>query len=333
MPTRISNALPNAVAEPCSRSGCAMPDIDHLSLAVHQKVLDAHFRAESRVWWQIYEREGIFESIHQERLRLALAMVDELRLPPNTRVLDVGCGTGKATVGLAHRALTVDAIDPVRAMTQATRERAAAAYVKTRVAVHEGDVHALPFPDDTFALVIALGVLPWLPKIDPPLREMSRVLRPGGYLIATVDTYWQLRQFFDPFKNPLLLGPHGLVGALLRRLLVPRRGFRPHVTRLREFRRELVAQGLELQNSYTVGFGPFTLFNRQILPASAGLRLNNRLQSMANRATPALRSFGSQFLVLAKKPRTSGPKTPCDVSQLDRRLQPCPRSTVRAAQP
>lgn len=338
MPTGIGEALPNAVRNPNSRLGCAMPNcampnIDHSSLAVHQEVVDAYFREESPLWGAIYEREGIFETIHQERLRLTLAMVDGLRLPLNTRVLDVGCGAGLATVALARRALTVDAIDPVGAMTQATRKRAAAACVKARVAVQEGDVHALPFADGTFALVVALGVLPWLPKVGPPLREMSRVLQPGGYLIATVDTHWQLRQFFDPLKNPLLLGPRSLVGSFLRRRLVPCRGLCPQVTRLREFKRELVAQSLELRSGYTVGFGPFTFFNRQILPPSVGLRLNNRLQCMANEGTPALRSSGSQFLVLAKKPSTSDPKAPCDFFQLDRRLQPCPRSTLHASQP
>ena len=51
-----------------------MPDIDQSSLAVHQRVLDAYFREESPLWGAIYEREGIFETIHQERLRLMLAM-------------------------------------------------------------------------------------------------------------------------------------------------------------------------------------------------------------------------------------------------------------------
>lgn len=294
---------------PPQQYGRAMPDIDHSSLTLHQRNVDAHFREESLLWEAIYEGEGILEAIYQERLRLTLAMVDGLHLPLDTRVLDVGCGAGFATIGLARRAMTVDAIDPVPAMTQATRERAAAAGVKTRVAVQEGDVHAIPFPDGTFALVVALGVLPWLLKIEPPLREMSRVLQPGGYLIASVDTHWQLRQLFDPLTNPLLRKPRRFVGSFLRKL-VPHRDVRPQITRLREFKRELVAQGLELQSGYTVGFGPFTFFNRQILPPSVGLRLNNRLQSMANGGTPGLRSSGSQFLVLAKKPGTSDPKAP-----------------------
>jgi len=299
-----------------------MADVNRSSLAAHQRMVDARFREETPFWGAIYERDGISESIHQERLRLALAMVDRLRLARNARVLDVGCGAGIAAVSLARRALTVDAIDSVQAMTQATRKRAAAACVEARVAVQEGDVHALPFPDSAFALVVALGVLPWLPKIEPALREMSRILQPGGHLIASVDTHWQLRQLFDPFKNPLLLGPQSLVGSFLRRRLVPRHGARPQVIRaqvirLREFKRELAAQGLELLGSHAVGFGPFTFFNRQILPPSVGLRLNKRLQSMANRGMPALRSSGSQFLVLAKKPGTSAYKTGRDDSLFD----------------
>jgi cyclopropane fatty-acyl-phospholipid synthase-like methyltransferase len=90
-----------------------------------QAALNAYFREEATHWAEIYERDGIEEAIHQERLRAALAMVDELALPPRSRVLDAGCSAGYATIALASRGLAVHALDPVETMVRTTRRRVA----------------------------------------------------------------------------------------------------------------------------------------------------------------------------------------------------------------
>jgi ubiquinone/menaquinone biosynthesis C-methylase UbiE len=281
---------------------CARGDVD--AAANPQDALNAYFRDESSYWEEIYERDGIKEAIHQERLRAALAMVDALALTRNSRVLDAGCGAGYATIALAQRSLAVDALDPVEAMVRTTRRRASEA--GAQVAVQIGDVHALPFPDGRFALLVALGVLPWLPALDKPLEEMARVLRPGGHLIVTVDCLWQLRHAVDPLRTPLLqwLKPrlHKVLEACGRPLKV-----RSHMTSLRAVRQALAVHGFEERCGVTLGFGPFTFFGWDILPRSIGLKLERRLQSLANRDAPLLRSTGSQYLVLARKREAAAP--------------------------
>jgi ubiquinone/menaquinone biosynthesis C-methylase UbiE len=281
---------------------CARGDVD--AAANPQDALNAYFRDESSYWEEIYERDGIKEAIHQERLRAALAMVDALALTRNSRVLDAGCGAGYATIALAQRSLAVDALDPVEAMVRTTRRRASEA--GAQVAVQIGDVHALPFPDGRFALLVALGVLPWLPALDKPLEEMARVLRPGGHLIVTVDCLWQLRHAVDPLRTPLLqwLKPrlHKVLEACGRPLKV-----RSHMTSLRAVRQALAVHGFEERCGVALGFGPFTFFGRDILPRSIGLKLERRLQSLANRDAPLLRSTGSQYLVLARKREAAAP--------------------------
>jgi cyclopropane fatty-acyl-phospholipid synthase-like methyltransferase len=98
---------------------------DASDAADSQAALNAYFRDESSYWERIYESDGIKEAIHQERLRAALAMADGLALPPQSRVLDAGCGAGYATIALASRGLAVHALDPVEAMVRATRRRVA----------------------------------------------------------------------------------------------------------------------------------------------------------------------------------------------------------------
>lgn len=266
-----------------------------------QTLVNAYFRGAASYWAEIYECAGVKEAVHQERLRAALAMVDTLQLSPQARVLDVGCGAGYATVALARRGFIVDAIDTLQVMVDATRDLAIGTEAQSRVRSQLGDVHALPFPNNAFVLVLALGVLPWLPALDKPLREMARVLRPGGCLIVSVDNRWGLRQFLDPLTNPLLRPPRKLIGQVLRAYSQYAPVARSQLTSLRTFRTALAAQGLEELHGVALGFGPFTLFNREILPWSTGMKLHNWLQRLADRGIPILCSSGSQHLVLAKK--------------------------------
>ena len=292
--------MTDSALEMSTRDGC-VPDVGIDDVAGRQSALNAYFRQQASYWAEIYQRQGIKEAIHQERLRAALMMVDALHLPPQARVLDVGCGAGYASIALANRQLAIDALDPVPAMVQAARDRAIAAGVESRVATHLGDVHALPFSDDSFALVLALGVLPWLPEIDRPLCEMARVVRPGGHLIVSVDAQWQLRHVLDPLRNPLFTLPKRSAVNLWRawRGLPPK--VRSHVISIRGIRRLLAARGFEPMHGAALGFGPFTFFDREILPRVMGLNLHHRLQSLANHGAPVLRSSGSQYLIVARK--------------------------------
>lgn len=265
-----------------------------------QDLINSYFHKEARYWAEIYARDGTRERIHHQRLRLALGMASELRLSPGEHALDVGCGAGLGAVGLARRGFLVEALDPVQSMIEATRNYAIKAGTQSLVRTRVGDIHGLPFSDGSFAVVLALGVLPWLPQIGRPLREIYRVLRPGGSMIVSIDTKWQLREIFDPLMNPSLAHPRKFVSYLLRRRRSepPVRAYR---ISLKAFRRVLKAEGFEEQRGVTLGFGPFTFFGREVLPDVLGRKLHDWLQAIALEGAPILRSLGSQHLVLARK--------------------------------
>lgn len=263
-----------------------------------QELVDAHFAAAAAEWAQIYEGSGVYEAIHQERLRRVLDIAAGLGLPPGTRVLDAGCGAGFASAGLAGTGFTVEAVDPVPAMVAATEERARRGGWQDRVHVGRGDVTNLAFANGSFALVTAVGLLPWLAAPSRALQEMSRVLQPGGHLICTIDNRWALRNLVEPLANPLLQPMKQLVRALLLRH--PRA--RSYRMAQRQCRALLAAAGLAPVQSATIGFGPVSFFGRDLLPRSAGLRLDRRLQALADRGVPVLRAGGTQYVVLARKP-------------------------------
>ncbi len=113
----------------------------------------------------------------------AAYLLDELRA--GLDVLDVGCGPGTITAGLAARVApgTVVAIDRAAEVIDQARTIAGRP-VNTRFEV--GDVYALAYPDDSFDLVHAHQVLQHLSDPVAALREMGRVCRPGG-VVAVRD--------------------------------------------------------------------------------------------------------------------------------------------------
>ncbi|WP_019630236.1 methyltransferase domain-containing protein [Actinomadura atramentaria] len=102
-------------------------------------------------------------------------------LVPGASVLDVGCGPGTITAGIAERVapgrvVGVDAAEAVLdEAARAARERGA-----TNVEFAVADVHALEYADDSFDVVHAHQVLQHVPDPVGALREMRRVCRPGG---------------------------------------------------------------------------------------------------------------------------------------------------------
>ena len=114
--------------------------------------------------------------------RWRCAAVAAAALRRGDRVLDVATGTGKLALGAA-RAVgpggQVMGVDVSRRMLARARRLAA-----PNIGWREADAMAMPFPPGTFdAVLIGFG-LRNLPDIDAALREMARVLRPGGRLVV-----------------------------------------------------------------------------------------------------------------------------------------------------
>jgi ubiquinone/menaquinone biosynthesis C-methylase UbiE len=100
-------------------------------------------------------------------------------------VLDVGCGQGidLCEYGLAGARIT--GIDLTPRHVELARAHSAALGLEGTVVI--GDAEAMPFADQSFDRASANGVLHHTPDIDAALREMRRVLRPGG--LATIIVY------------------------------------------------------------------------------------------------------------------------------------------------
>jgi SAM-dependent methyltransferase len=109
-------------------------------------------------------------------------------LTSGQRLLDVGCGPGTLTLDLLARVGSVTALEQTEGALDLARveaERQGA----TDVSFEVGDVHALPFADDSFDVVHAHQVLQHVADPVQALREMRRVTRPGGIVAARDSDY------------------------------------------------------------------------------------------------------------------------------------------------
>jgi ubiquinone/menaquinone biosynthesis C-methylase UbiE len=101
-------------------------------------------------------------------------------LRPRLDLLDVGCGPGTITADLARRVAPGRVVGVDRAPDVLAQASAHASGQGVSIELQAGDVYALQFPDASFDVVHAHQVLQHLSAPVRALREMRRVLRPGG---------------------------------------------------------------------------------------------------------------------------------------------------------
>lgn len=269
----------------------------------NQRTIDAHFDRHAPFWNEVYGRPELVTWLFKRRLEIALSWVDSLDLAAGARILDAGCGAGQASIELARRGFEVESIDSVPAMVELARTNATAAGLVNPPLVHLGDVHAVDAEPDHYDLVLALGVIPWLHSPAQALREVARVLKPGGYVIVSCDNRHGVAVLLDPMRTPALDPVRRTVATALRRLRlrqVPSHDPRSQHHRRRELDAMIRQAGLRKLAARTHGFGPFSMFNRS-LPDSLGFPLLRQLQGLADRGVPGLRSAGASYMVLATK--------------------------------
>jgi ubiquinone/menaquinone biosynthesis C-methylase UbiE len=119
-------------------------------------------------------------------------------------ILDVGCGGGRTVEKLAAVAADgmVHGIDYSEGSVAASREHNDQLIQTGRVALQKGSVSKLPFADNTFDLVTAVETQYYWPDLPGDMREILRVLKPGGKLIVIAETYKGGK--YDKLKWPVM---------------------------------------------------------------------------------------------------------------------------------
>ena len=124
---------------------------------------------EDQHWW------------YHGRRRIVVDVVAGLPLPPQPRILDAGCGSGRNMVELS-RFGTVVGLEPSERGAEVARSRGVGEVVVA-------GIDTMPLEASRFDLITCLDVLEHIEDDRGALRELRRVARPGGLLLATVPAY------------------------------------------------------------------------------------------------------------------------------------------------
>lgn len=186
----------------------------HGTTRLYRMILDELQMPARRLWLVAREQTENWPTVQQDQLRLArrlrdreiasqtffagaASQWDKLRLelygeqfvtaamlsliPPDQVVADLGCGTGALAAELSPYVRRVIGIDNSAAMLKTAERRTAGL---ENVQILRGDLHAIPLEDGMCDAAMLLLVLTYVPNPTAVLREMSRIIRPGGRAVV-----------------------------------------------------------------------------------------------------------------------------------------------------
>jgi len=137
--------------------------------------------------------------------------VKKMRFPRTRRFLDIACGTGDLAIEAIHKhhGIRVHGVDYVQAMIDVGKTKVYDAGLSDKITLATGDALHLPFRDNTFDVAAMAFGIRNIPDRKGALREMARVVVPGGQIMILEMTFTRNRLFrvvYNVYLNRILPG-------------------------------------------------------------------------------------------------------------------------------
>lgn len=242
---------------------------------------------------------GNNELIQRMRVSLWDAVLDSL--PDDSRMLDLGCGTGLDALEFARRGHAVVATDWSPQMVERTRARALDQGMSSRVTAAHVGIQQLDKLEDRFDVIYSnFGPLNCAPDLAAVATECARLLRPGGRLVFSVMGRlcpWELGHYTlrGRFKRALVRAARGATAVGMNRRTIWTYYYFP-----REFYRAFAGHfSLQSYRGLSVFMPPPYLvdyYRRRRAWCDHLGRMDDRLGAL-----PLLRDMGDHFLIVMRK--------------------------------
>jgi SAM-dependent methyltransferase len=230
----------------------------------------------ARKWADMYDSDtdSLQEASFRARCNAAVEYVLRV-LPAGGRVLDLGCGSAPVLSQLRQRGASCSGLEYSEDMLRHATARLQSMQLDDGD-LHRGDCRETPFATASFDVVVCLGVISYVEDYAVVLREIKRILKPGGYALVSFRNRFN-RILWDP-----AVGLKTLAQAVTGRL-------RPEPYKIgrfmdfREFRRKMDDAGFEYHHFVGIGLGPVRFSRRALLPERVSIRLSNSLTAILRR--------------------------------------------------
>ncbi len=134
-----------------------------------------------------------------------MTLLDNIKLIPGIKALDIGCGTGFPLLELANRLddkSKVYGIDPWEKAIDRIKEKIFL-YEITNVEALAATAENIPFENNFFDLIVSNNGINNVQDLDKTLSECYRILKPGGQFAFTFNLPESLKEFYDVFESVL----------------------------------------------------------------------------------------------------------------------------------
>jgi SAM-dependent methyltransferase len=175
-----------------------------------------HVEGMKRQACEIFDARAIAYAAERERapyFRAQLGIVLSMLAGQRGRILDLGCGSGAEIQALRGRGFSVVAIDFSPSMLEFASRRFAD---EREVQFCRADIELLPILSQSIDHVVCLGVFEYLPDYREALREIYRVLRPGGLAVFAIPSrisQYNISQYLVSISvGPLWRGAKRILG-------------------------------------------------------------------------------------------------------------------------
>lgn len=135
--------------------------------------------------------ELVARGMNSGHFKLTTWGLEHISINEDNVMLDIGCGGGKTVRTLAEIANKgkVYGIDYSEKSVSVSKRFNASLIAAGRVEIQQGTVSNLPFPDNKFDLITAIETHYFWPDLTHDMKEVLRVLKPGGRLMITGESY------------------------------------------------------------------------------------------------------------------------------------------------
>ncbi len=275
----------------------------------------AYFDKHADYWDGIYSGTGYAEVEMNERRRLVLGLVSEASGAQSLRILDMGCGAGVLSRALFEMGHNVVGLDCSKEMLLRTKRRCRVNHKTGLLGVVRGNASNTPFQDAYFDAIVCVGVIQYQLDDSLLIKEISRLLRPGGFCVFTLPNLLTVAHLTDPIyylrllqeiwkRSPVSKSQPTLGSGSFRYVARPIQS-KPYN---RKFLRWEIAHpvrnyGMSLKKVIGYGCGPLTLMEKCIFSEAFSVRFSRRITRLSRRKVFAWLSYLlNRWVFLVQKP-------------------------------
>lgn len=266
-----------------------------------------HFFDSEYNWWgNVYDETLPKKFFSFEMIKRKSLLIDILKeycaSAKDCKILECGCGPGGIVKDIFWQGLDLTGVDiNIRHLAKARKD------IGKSVNWIQSDVERLPFADETFDIVYCVGVLSYLKNDEDAVKEIARVVVPGGVVIISLPNWFMLNKFLDPFYYLAWL-PLKIINKLrYASTITMGEGAAFDIDMIRRYNYRSINRLFKKHNmtvlkTVNVSFGPLTLWRHELLSLGQSINLSESLRVIGEkRGFHFLKLFTNHWITCLSK--------------------------------